>query len=366
MIRNTVFVLLAVLTPAIVRAAEGESDVRANERVLFFPTPAVSRDAGESWQFNVQTWVFQPEEDSLKRRLLLASLRTSLGLGEDAASSEIFTARLRPFLVDNERGRRIVIRIGDETYALEATAANGQSSTQLTIPATRLAKHVRQGRVEFQAVLPTDDRRVFRGETHLIEAQGPSVISDIDDTIKLSNVLDKSELVRNTFLRPLEPVEGMADVYRQWRSEGARFHFVSASPWQLYEPLDQFARESRFPDATFHLRPFRLSDGSLLAFLGDARNYKLNVITRIMEMYPERKFVLVGDTGEQDPEVYGEIARRRPEQVTDILLRDVTREPRTAARYVRAMDQVPEAKWRIFQEAREIANLRLRRSETPK
>ena len=117
---------------------------------------------------------------------------------------------------------------------------------------------------------------------------------------------------------------------------------------QLYEALDQFARKAGFPPATYHLKRFRLKDSSFLKLFADPLTTKPPLIESLLAAYPQRRFVLVGDSGEQDPEVYGLIARRFSAQVAKIYIRDVTNEPATSERYRQAFAQVPTDVWQIF------------------
>src|SRR5690606_35234726 len=123
-------------------------------------------------------------------------------------------------------------------------------------------------------------------------------------------VLDKNKLLTNTFGRPFQAVDGMAHFYKELEKKaGAFVHYVSGSPWQLGPPLAEFLDKGGFPHGTLHLREFRLKDSSVQKFFGDPLAYKRETITEIFKDFPERKFVLVGDSGERDPEVYGEIYR---------------------------------------------------------
>ena len=65
------------------------------------------------------------------------------------------------------------------------------------------------------------------------------------------------------------------------------------------------------------------SDFFSAVFLGPQNQYKTGVIERILADFPRRRFLLVGDSGEQDPEIYGAIARKHPEQVERIFIRNV-------------------------------------------
>jgi phosphatidate phosphatase APP1 len=212
--------------------------------------------------------------------------------------------------------------------------------------------------IQFRLVTRRGDDRIFAGRAHLLAPEGWSVVSDIDDTIKDSNVLDKRELIRNTFLRDFKPVDGMADAYTAWARGGAAFHYVSASPWQLYPPLAEFLEQQRFPSGSFQLRHFRIQDGSAWAMLHASQEYKLAAITELLARFPRRKFILVGDTGEHDPEVYGETARRHPGRVQLIAVRNITNEALANARLTAAFQGVPSANVRLFNDAAALPSLR--------
>ena len=70
--------------------------------------------------------------------------------------------------------------------------------------------------------------------------------------------------------------------------------------------------------------------------------------------HPRRRFVLVGDSGERDPEVYGAIAREHAARIDAVLIRDVTGEPADAERYRLAFDGVARERWRLFTDPAEL------------
>ncbi|CAJ1459328.1 unnamed protein product, partial [Effrenium voratum] len=130
------------------------------------------------------------------------------------------------------------------------------------------------------------------------------VISDIDDTVKVTEVfLGKDSVVRNTFLEEFRPVSGMVNLYRSWAEEfGAAFAFVSNSPPELQEPLREFLVNSGFPKAPVFLRPLGGSKE-------ERANFKEMQISELLRQYPRKKVVLVGDSGERDPIVCAELLR---------------------------------------------------------
>jgi phosphatidate phosphatase APP1 len=182
----------------------------------------------------------------------------------------------------------------------------------------------------------------------LIEPRGLSVISDIDDTIKISDVTNRRELLANTFLREYKPVAGTSELYRWWATHEVRFHYVSASPWQLYGPMSDFLAAHKFPGGSMHMKVFRLKDRSALGLLAAQQQYKPEVIAKIMSDFPRRRFVLVGDSGEQDPEIHGALARERKEQVARIFIRHIGSQKTMGARYEAAFKGVPRETWHVF------------------
>jgi phosphatidate phosphatase APP1 len=186
------------------------------------------------------------------------------------------------------------------------------------------------------------------------------VISDIDDTVKVTNVGNRRELLTNTLLREFAAVPGMAEVYRRWQEMGTAFHYVSASPWQLANCLEGFLREAGLPSGSMHLKLFRLKDSTPLRRLPSRKRSKRRTIEHIMEDFPRRKFLLVGDSGERDPELYAEVARRHPDRVAGVAIRQVegkmSRE-KLRSRLDRLARRVPGGRWHVFSDAADIATL---------
>ena len=235
---------------------------------------------------------------------------------------------MNPFIVDNHRRRKITIRLGGMTREIpERSRKNGHFTGVLRLSEEEVdAISNNESMIQYEAVTGIDnDERCFVGTSTLLSPTGLSVISDIDDTIKVSHVLDKKRLLRHTFLEEFEPVPGMAQLYERWSQErNASFHYVSSSPWQLYQEIASFLIREKFPTpASFSLKSVRIKDRSLFNLFADPMISKISKISSIIETYPQRKFVLVGDTGERDPEVYGEICRRYPSQVDKVFLRDI-------------------------------------------
>jgi phosphatidate phosphatase APP1 len=101
----------------------------------------------------------------------------------------------------------------------------------------------------------------------------------------------------------------MADLLGRLSAGGADIHYLSASPWQLYEPLSGFLRDHGFPRGPMTLRSFRLKDRTALNMLEDPGPYKREAMQTVLNDFPDRRFVLIGDSTEDDAEVFAGAAR---------------------------------------------------------
>jgi phosphatidate phosphatase APP1 len=266
------------------------------------------------------------------------------------AQKDIFAERARWMFVDNKRHRTISVSMGGEVHVLGRTKANGHLRARVTLKPFR--RDAAPSPVTAAVLTEADGTPGIseRLEIHFLEDEGLSVISDIDDTIRISNVRDRAALLRGTFVEPFRPVPGMADLYRRWAaSSGAQFHYVSATPWQLYVPLVGFIEASSFPRGTFHLKDFRWRDRTFFSLLATPDRYKLKTIEPLLKRLPHRRFVLVGDSGQHDPEVFGELARRYPRQVQRIFIRNLMDSGQTE-RYRSAFGGVSSELWSIFRD----------------
>ena len=120
--------------------------------------------------------------------------------------------------------------------------------------------------------------------------------------------------------------DGVDGLYRALRDgvtgeQGNPIFYVSSSPWNLYDLLDEFMALSHLPAGPILLRDWGLSSGELLPT--DHRRHKLATIGPILATYPELPFLLLGDSGQQDPEIYAQVVAEHPGRILGILIRDV-------------------------------------------
>ncbi len=335
------------------------TDLASDEELVLFPSVIHASDDRKSYEFEVHAWICEPERSAVLLSLLKGSLRLN-GTRLTEAESATLAERARLFTADNQRGREVVIRVGRNTYNLGKTKPNGHVSRTLHLKVQEVDQAVLPGpprTLAFAAVLRAGDTRSITGQARFLGDAGILVVSDIDDTIKISQVTHKQMLLRNTFLEPFRPAPGMATLYRAWADQHqAEFFYVSSSPWQLYPALSGFMGSNGFPSGVFCLKDFRLKDQSFVHLLESPEKHKRPVIERLLMQFPNHPFVLVGDSGESDPEIYGQIAREHSQRVKQVLIRDVTGQGSASERYQHAFRDLPPETWMIFREPHQVTD----------
>ncbi|MCB1171341.1 MAG: App1 family protein, partial [Leptospiraceae bacterium] len=223
-------------------------------------------------------------------------------------------------------------------FVLPASSSGGHSMAHFPVKRS-FSPAAQKGKGSYTISAINGQQGTVDAPLFIIPEEGTSVISDIDDTIKITEVRNRASMIENTFYREFRPVPGMAELYRRWKDRGMFFHYVSGSPYQLYPDIASFLDSSGFPPGTFHLRELSVHDSSFLSFLNTPEvdepeeHYKYPAIKRLLEAFPRRKFILVGDSGEMDPELYAFVARQFPGQVQSIVIRNITSEEENADRF---------------------------------
>lgn len=338
---------LTAQLPAVSRLENGE-------RIEFFTTAAQLSPDGRVWRLPLHGRVYLPVHSVVRNAVIAQTLKTGFGVVPGRADQMRFDERVDQLLGANKAGRQVFIRIAGRTLALPHSDNDGHFTGLIDIPADDAALAEVDGRVVFSAVLPPRYVQPFEGTVLLVARSGRSIISDIDDTVKITNVLDRRRMLEATFVKPFEAVPGMASLYQTWRSEGAALHFISSSPWHLYAPLDTFLQNAGFPPATLSLKKARLTDASILNFFADPMKDKPLEIEALLKNYPERTFILVGDSGEKDPEIYAEFWRRFPMRIERVFIRNMTGAKPDDARFAKVFAGLDATRWQLFSSPDEL------------
>ncbi len=317
-----------------------------------YSTFAAEQPADAGYKIPVAVWVYEKETTGRLRQATMSALRSAAGLEKGSAEAAIFEKRVAPFLYDNERNEKVVMSLEGKTLNVGTTGKDGYVAATLQLPAAEAGPALKDGRLHvwFEA-----GKTGGAAAIPVIGAEGVSVISDIDDTVKITEVLNREAMVRNTFAREFVAVPGMADLYARWAKAGHAFHYVSAGPLHLAEHLEVFLRTAGFPEGILHLRPLRLKSGtSLHEFVTEGAASKTQRIEALLTLFPKRRFILVGDSGERDPEVYGDLARRFPARIDGLYLRKVPGAANDSARFARAFADVPPERIHLFETPGEL------------
>jgi phosphatidate phosphatase APP1 len=220
---------------------------------------------------------------------------------------------LKRLLASNWEGAPVEVRFAGRVLQ---TTSGHDGEFQVTFPAPASSPFA-VGERSAEATIPGASASV---RVEVISDEGPFfVVSDFDDTVAVSNVtseagLIESGLLEDAYTQPVVP--GMAAFYRCLRGERdpqPGFAFVSGTPAQYSPRMEAFLAGHAFPFAGLYLRnlgPKTLS------------GYKEPMLRRLLFQFPQ-KVVLVGDSGEKDPEVYAEIRREFPDRVAAIFIRCV-------------------------------------------
>lgn len=161
------------------------------------------------------------------------------------------------------------------------------------------------------------------------------VLSDIDDTILQTDVTSRLKLktMVHTLLKNAgnrHAFSGVSEFYQALSlgtdGEGFNpFFYISNSPWNLYDLLLDFLHLNHLPRGPVLLRDFGLpTEDSITNY----KTHKADMVDKILSTYPGLPFILVGDSGEHDIDIYLEAARKNPGRILAIYIRDVHNERR--------------------------------------
>lgn len=229
--------------------------------------------------------------------------------------STTLSRNLRRFTVSDWEGAEVSVTWGERTQAVRSVR-DGDFSVTFTAG----ARPFEVGLTNAVAAVAGADPGL--GWVDVIAPEAPFfVVSDLDDTLVVTHVLDKTKLLESTFLkdeRDQPVVEGMPQLYQCLREVSpARpgFALVSGSPVQYVGRVAALLKLHGFPPMGLYLR--ELGPGTL-------SGYKQPLIRALLKSLPNQA-VLVGDSGEQDPEVYAQLRGELQGRVLAIYIRNAGR-----------------------------------------
>lgn len=232
------------------------------------------------------------------------------------AANAHMMVRLKPFLSNPLTNTTLTVFFYNDS--------NSRSRTIATNEAGHFSLRAALDFVPTNVRVLASDKLSATEEVHISEPSGISMISDIDDTIKHSGIGNGArEIFRNAFIRDLGDltIDGVKEWYTTLANLGVKFHYVSNSPWQLYPVLVSYFAQAGLPKGSFHLKQYT---GMLQGIFEPVAERKKGTLERILSDFPERRFILAGDSGEADLELYTDIVLANPGRILGVFIRDVT------------------------------------------
>ncbi|KAL1310902.1 hypothetical protein AAFC00_001131 [Neodothiora populina] len=161
---------------------------------------------------------------------------------------------------------------------------------------------------------------IGNGTAYLVPPTGLTVVSDIDDILRITKIYEPAQGLLNSFARPFTAWENMPEIYANWSASlpHMHFHYLTTLPEQVTRNYMEFIY-ANYPGGSFDTRPLNFSDVSATLSI---RKFLLQ---KVFETFPERKFILVADTSNSDVmKDYPLMATEFPGQVQCIFLRNTS------------------------------------------
>ncbi|MEX2283015.1 MAG: phosphatase domain-containing protein [Gemmatimonadota bacterium] len=230
------------------------------------------------------------------------------------------------------------------------TTANDDGYVRIALPVEEVGSNDMWRPVEFELLAPlAADGQAAQAVGHVVlpsDDAAYGVISDLDDTVIRTDVHSITRMLRTIAVSNAHtrlPFHGVAAFYnalhagRVGRPVNPIF-YVSSCPWNLYDLLDEFLEIRGIPAGPLILREWGLG-------VNPSRNapHKLEAIAHVLDTYTGLPFILIGDSGQEDPEIYREIIARYPGRVCAAYIRNVTPHPERSSRIKSLIKEVTDA-----------------------
>lgn len=186
---------------------------------------------------------------------------------------------------------------------------------------------------ETARVTPTSLSTMERSYEHPVLVPGGdrrlAIISDIDDTVIETGVQNFLKNWRRVLVEQPEErlvVPGAVELYQAIAHHGGvpvnPVFYVSSSPWNLYPFLHKFMTHNDLPFGPMFLKDWGITETKLIG--GSHVTHKIEAVEQIIGFFPSFRFILIGDNGQKDMEVYARVVRDYPGKVAGVFIRDVT------------------------------------------
>ncbi|MEV8506196.1 phosphatase domain-containing protein [Actinoplanes sp. NPDC051475] len=220
----------------------------------------------------------------------------------------------RSFTTSPVNNAAVQIQIGDQVHETR-TDRSGYVDTRVTgdlKPGWGCVRLVTEGAEPVEAPIRVVD-----------PASKFGVISDIDDTVMVTALPRPLLAAWNTFVldeHARTAVPGMAVLYERLvtANPGAPVFYLSTGAWNVAPALTRFLSRHLYPAG-----PLLLTDWGPTPdrWFRSGQEHKRNTLARLSSEFPDTRWLLIGDDGQHDQEIYSEFARAHPENVAAVAIR---------------------------------------------
>lgn len=255
----------------------------------------------------------------------------------DDSAWENFVASYKRMNSDEVRNAKLAITFQEKEYQA-VSDKEGYFHFEIPVNANLALPNENPFEVHVQlldAPVPHEKNVVGKGKVFRPSSNAQiAVVSDIDDTILETVATDFWAMTKNTFfsnVRTRLTFEGVSEFYHALQKGKNRdayqpIFYVSSSPWNLFDMLDDFLEIQKIPEGVLFLRDYGVDEDKLGT--GTHGDHKYLAIKNLLDFYPQLSFVLIGDSGQHDMEIYRQVAQDFPTRIAAIYIRDVKSEKR--------------------------------------
>ncbi|MBD3627208.1 phosphatase domain-containing protein [Cyclobacterium sp.] len=246
---------------------------------------------------------------------------------EKKSALQNILATIRRYSNSSVPDARLLLQIGDQQLELQ-TDSEGifEKMIPLSGPDHQRPEHIGLSLITDEN-LETHTGKVEKSIQYISKTYPRALISDIDDTIIVSKATNLGKKLwlsvsKNAYTR--RPFPGVSDFYRMLTAQGDYpVFYVSSSDWSLFDLIRDFLRYRKIPLGPILLKDSHVNLKNIWKSGGGNHDHKLEKIRFLMDFFPEQRFLLIGDSGQHDPELYAEIIRQYPKRVEAVFIRRI-------------------------------------------
>lgn len=356
-----------------------------HDEVWLLDNLAFRRGPNEPWRAEYVAAFFD-DNSKIREKVVkaIADLTQTLNLApDDQISEDRIKDRLAPFV--RQIGPNMSVKIEYEgvkkVIQLGPSDANGILSQELDVPLG--GKGMQPGQALKMSVVHEQKESLSEGShtamletgnTYFAADGGFGVISDIDDTIKVTQVRDRLALLKNTFVKEPKPVQGMPELYKRLHdalstpSNPTPFVYLSASPYNLYPFLRSFIKNAGFPNGMMILRDmsWMAMESFVVSLTVGTQEYKEDRMKKVSTWLPKTTWVCIGDSTQTDPEAYATFYKQLEKngqggRVARIWIHKVVgvnpsaeKDLNDPKRFQKAFDGIDPKVWKVFENPDEL------------